>query len=66
MIGSIISAILWFLIGAVVGIVVICLFGMFCISFINDEEIGSEPFKDAQKEFMNFSKKFVGDHSDKF
>ena len=29
MIGSIISAILWFLIGAVVGIVAVCLFGMF-------------------------------------
>lgn len=66
MIGSIISAILWFLIGAFVGIVAFCLFGMFCMSFVNDEEIGSESFKDAQKEVMNFSKKFIGDHSDKF
>ena len=66
MIGSIISAILWFLIGAVVGIVAVCLVGMFCMSFINDEEIGSKPFTDAQKEVTNFSKKFIGDHSDKF
>lgn len=66
MIGSIISAILWFLIGAVVGIVAFCLFGMFCMSFITDDETSSEPFKDAQKEVIKFSKKFIGDHSDKF
>lgn len=66
MIGSIISAILWFLIGAVVGIVAVFLFGMFCMSFINDEDTGSEPFKDAQKEVIKFSKKFIGDRSDKF
>ena len=66
MIGSIISAILWFLIGAVVGIVAVCLFELFCVSFITDEEISNETFKDAQKEFIKFSKKFIGDRSDKF
>ena len=66
MIGSIISAILWFLIGAVVGIVAVFLFGMFCMSFISDEETVSEPFKDAQKEVIKFSKKFIGDRSEKF
>lgn len=64
MIGSIISAILWFLLGAVVATVVILGFSLFCVSCLKKDEIKKDEMVEISNDFIDFSKKIVGDHSD--
>ena len=64
MIGSIISAILWFLLGAVVAAVVILGFEIFCISCFKKDEFKTDEMVEFSNDFIDFSKKLVGDHSD--
>ena len=63
MVGSIISAILWFLVGAVVATVVILVFGLFCISCLEKNETKKDEMVEFSNDLIDFSKKLVGDHS---
>lgn len=58
MIGSIISAILWFLVGAVVATVAILIFALFCVSCLKKDEM-----VEISNDVIDFSKNLVGDHS---
>lgn len=63
MIGSIISAILWFLVGAVVATVVILVFALFCVSCLKKDEFKKDEMVEFSNDFIDFSKNLVGDHS---
>ena len=63
MIGSIISAILWFALGVIATVLV----GLFFISFVDDEFIGKET-EDKQKterEIIDKARSIFGDNSKK-
>ena len=63
MIGSIISAILWFALGVIATV----LFGLFLLSFADDEFIGRET-EDKQKterEIIDTARSIFGDNSKK-
>lgn len=64
MIGSIISAILWFLLGAVVATVVILVFSLFCVSCLKKDEFKKDEMVEFSNDVIDFSKNLVGDHSD--
>lgn len=63
MIGSIISAILWFLLGAVVATVVIVIFGLLCVSCLKKDEFKNDEMVEISNDVIDFSKNLVGDHS---
>ena len=63
MIGSIISAILWFLLGAVVATVGIFGFALFGISCLKKDETKEDEIVEFSNDLIDFSKKIVGDHS---
>lgn len=65
MIGSIISAILWFLLGAVVAAIVIIGFEIFCLSCFKKDDFKKDEMIEFSNDFIDFSKNLVGDHSDR-
>ena len=63
MIGSIISAILWFLVGVVVATVAILIFALFCVSCLKKDEFKKDEMVEISNDVIDFSKNLVGDHS---
>ena len=63
MIGSIISAILWFALGVIATVLV----GLFFISFVDDDFIGkeTEDKQETEREILNKARSIFGDNSKK-
>ena len=70
MIGSIISAILWFVLGAVVSLIAVAGIGLWFASFVGKEDLDRPDIADEnraiQEDILDLSHKIFGNNNEKY
>lgn len=70
MIGSIISALLWFILGAVVSLITVAGIGLWFVSFVGKEDLDRPDISDEnraiQEDILDLSHKIFGNNNEKY